>query len=406
MGKEENNVRTGRFSSTNPNLQQIPSREKVMRLMFKASPGYVIIGGDYSQQEPRLLTHMCKDPKLIETYNNKKDLYATIASMVFKKDYWECMEKWEDGSPNPTGKGIRSKAKGIVLGVMYGMGAKLMSTMLKVSVEECIKILEEFYEMFPTIKEFTVGNEEMAREKGFVEDYLGRRRHLPDINLPQVEIKAYKQEFVDNVFIDADLDSFINVFDDKETQHWIDEYYKANKNYNYNKKVEFKDRAKNAGIEVFDNGAFISKTLTQCTNARIQGSAATLTKKAMVEIYKDKRLMELGFRLLVPVHDELLGEAPIEHAEECERLLVDAMIRAGKPECSVNMKVDTYCVKHWYSDEVSYGIREAYLKYLKGDQPLTKEEAYDKLCSKYVELSRETVIQMCEDTFDHMYGNL
>ena len=59
---------------------------------------------------------MSQDPKLIDTYNNNKDLYATIASFVFHKDYWECMEHWEDGSPNPTGKGIRSKAKGLVLG--------------------------------------------------------------------------------------------------------------------------------------------------------------------------------------------------------------------------------------------------------------------------------------------------
>ena len=80
---------------------------------------YVIVGGDFSQesqQEPRLLTHMCGDENLMNTYNNKKDLYATIGSMVFKKDYWECMEHWEDGTPNPTGKAIRSKCKGLVLG--------------------------------------------------------------------------------------------------------------------------------------------------------------------------------------------------------------------------------------------------------------------------------------------------
>ena len=412
MGKEENNVRTGRFSSTDPNLQQIPSKEKVMRLMFKASPGYVIIGGDYSQQEPRLLTHMCKDPKLIETYNNKKDLYATIASMVFKKDYWECMERWEDGTPNPTGKGIRSKAKGIVLGVMYGMGAKLMASILKVSVEECNQILKEFYDMFPTVKAFTEGNVKSATEHGYVEDYMGRRRHLPDINLPQVNIKAYRQEKIQNdIFSDVNLEDFIKVLDDKEIAYWTEEYEKACKVYKYDKKVEFKERARKAGVDVFDNGAFISKTMTQCTNARIQGSAATLTKKAMVEIYSDKRLMELGFRLLVPVHDELLGEAPAENAEECEKLLVEAMIRAGKPECSVNMKVDTYCVKHWYSDEVSFGIREAFLQYVNGNpkkniEPISVEEAYQKMYNKYPELSQECVRAMCDDTFDHVNGKL
>ena len=70
----------------------------------------------HNKNEPRLLTHMSKDPNLIDTYNNKKDLYATIGSFVFHKDYWECMEHWEDGSANPVGKDIRSKCKQIVLG--------------------------------------------------------------------------------------------------------------------------------------------------------------------------------------------------------------------------------------------------------------------------------------------------
>lgn len=411
MGKEENNVRTGRFSSTDPNLQQIPSHEKVMRLMFKASPGHVIVGGDFSQQEPRILTHMCKDPKLIETYNNNRDLYATIAASVFKKDYWECMEYWEDGTPNPTGKDIRKKAKGLVLGIMYGMGAKLMSSIIKVSVEECKSILEEFYKMFPTVKEFTTGNETMAKELGYVEDYMGRRRHLPDINLPEVEIKAYKSvELEDNYIIDHD-DTTLKILDEDTIDKWTVEYFDKRKIKKFEDKVKFKEEAKSYGVDVFDNGAFISKTMTQCTNARIQGGAATLTKKAMVEIANDKRLNELGFKLLIPVHDELLGECPAENAEEVKPLLVDAMIRAGKPECSVNMKVDTYCVKYWYSDEVENAIRESYLNYINGNKkknldPISPEAALDKLQSKYCELSPETVKLMCEGQFDHVNGTL
>ena len=409
MGKEDNNVVTGRFSSTNPNLQQIPSHEKVMRLMFKASPGYVIIGGDYSQQEPRLLTHMCGDPKLIETYNNKKDLYATIASFIFKKDYWECMERWEDGSPNPGGKEIRSMSKKIVLGIMYGMGAKLMASNLNVSVDRCKEILEEFYKMFPTVKAFTQGNEQMARDLGYVEDYIGRRRHLPDINLPEIDVVAEQMIPIEDVFID-DLPKVITVVDENESKKWVD-IYNNDKAPSFKKKPIFKDKAKTLGLKVIDNGAFISKATTQCTNARIQGSAASLTKKAMVEIYKDKELMNLGFRLLVPVHDELLGECPVENADKVEKLLVDAMIRAGKPECSVNMKVDTYCVKHWYSDEVANGIRDAYLQMIKGNeskgiQPMSEQSAYAKLCSKYVELSDETVLKMCRGEFDHLNDTL
>ena len=83
---------------------------------IKTRTRYVIVGGDYSQQEPRLLTHMCGDDKLKETYNNKKDLYATIGAFVFHKDYWECMEHWQDGSPNDSGKVLRARCKQLVLG--------------------------------------------------------------------------------------------------------------------------------------------------------------------------------------------------------------------------------------------------------------------------------------------------
>lgn len=411
MGKEENNVRTGRFSSTDPNLQQIPSKEKIMRLMFKASPGYVIVGGDYSQQEPRLLTHMCRDPKLIDTYNNKKDLYATIAASVFKKDYWECMEHWEDGTPNPTGKGIRSKAKSLVLGIMYGMGAKLMASMLDTTIDECLNILDEFYNMFPTVREFTQQNEQMAKEKGFVEDYLGRQRHLPHAQLKELRIKGTKKVLIENdVFLEDLKDSYLTIEDEELTRIW-NEKYDQMKNKSYNNKVKFKEQAKLNDIDVFDNGAFISKSMTQCTNARIQGSAATLTKKAMIDIFRSKELNDLGFRILVPVHDELLGECPKENSDKVEELLVKIMVDAAKPDCSVNMKVDTYCVKHWYSDEVANSIRETFLDYCNGNEKkkivaISKEEAYEKMIHKYEELSRQTVIDMCNDEFDHVNGKL
>ena len=406
MGAEEHNVRTGRFSSKSPNLQQIPSHVKIMRLMFKASPGHVIIGGDYSQQEPRLLTHMCKDQRLIETYNNKKDLYATIGSMVFKKDYWECMEHWEDGTANPEGKEIRSRCKQLVLGIMYGMGAKLMASNLKVSVEECKQILEEFYKMFPTIRKFTLDNEQMARDLGYVEDYMGRRRHLPDINLPDIEFIATQEIPVEtDVFLEP-ISNTLRIYDKETSDKWL-ENYRNDKSFEFRKKPKFKELAKSAKVKVVDNGAFISKATTQCTNARIQGGAATLTKKAMVEIYKNKELMDLGFKLLIPVHDELLGEVPIENADKACKLLAQTMINAAKPECSVDMKVDTYCVKYWYADEVSYSIKDDYMKLIKGDakkgvSPKSEQDALKELYAKYEELNPITIDKMCNGNFDYI----
>lgn len=289
---------------------------------------------------------------------------------------------------------------------MYGMGAKLMATLLKVSVDECKQILEEFYKMFPTIKQFTLGNEQMAKDLGYVEDYMGRRRHLPDINLPEIEFVAHQEMPVEtDVFLEP-IKNTIEVYDKETSERWLSDY-NNDKSFDFKKKAKFKELAKASKIKVIDNGAFISKATTQCTNARIQGGAASLTKKAMVNIYKNKELMDLGFRILVPVHDELLGEVPIENADRACELLAQTMIDAAKPECSVAMKVDTYCVKYWYSDEVSYSIRDEYLKMLKGDEkkglaPKSEDEALEILNDKYSELSPITIEKMCKDTFDYI----
>ena len=404
MGKEENNVRTGRFSSTQPNLQQIPSKEKIMRMMFKASPGYCIVGGDFSAQEPRILTHMCGDPTFLDVFNTGKDPYATISSLVFKKDYWECMEHHQDGSPNPTGKALRSKAKGIMLGILYGMGPKLMSNILGVTFEECLDILDEFFNMFPKVKEFTQANENMAKTLGYVDDYMGRRRHLPDALLDEIEVRAKKKCIANSsVFIDCD-DVMLDIPDEETSKIWFEKFKTNYAGKGYNAKVDFKNLAKSNGIDTFDNGAFLSKTMTQCTNARIQGGAATLTKRAMIDIYNSKELRDLGFRLLIPIHDELLGECPIENSEQVEKLLAKTMINAAKPECTVSMATDTYAVKHWYADEVFNSLRDDYIHAELSGENL--DDHIQSVISNHPELNSDVIISMCTGTYDPKYGGV
>lgn len=107
---------TGRFSSSEPNLQQIPSHEKSIRMIFKATDGYTLVGSDFSQQEPRLLSQYSQDRNMIDAYKEGKDLYATIASGVYRMSYWDCMEHHEDGTPNPEGKKRRGSVKSLLLG--------------------------------------------------------------------------------------------------------------------------------------------------------------------------------------------------------------------------------------------------------------------------------------------------
>lgn len=133
-------------------------------------------------------------------------------------------------------------------------------------------------------------------------------------------------------------------------------------------------------------------------------SAATLTKKAMVAIANDELMKKYDFHLLIPVHDELLGECKAEYVEEAAQRLTELMINAAKPDCTVGMKCDAYIVKHWYADEVFAQIHDTYSQYVKNG--CTKEDAIKKIGEEYPELLIETIKQMCEGTFDVLSENV
>lgn len=284
---------------------------------------------------------------------------------------------------------------------MYGMGANLMSQQLKVSYEECQEILKNFYEKFPKIKEFTDGNAIAAKEQGYVEDYMGRRRHLPDANLPEVKVIAKKKVSTNcDLFLDCQAkDVFLEVEDKEATARWTNEY---NANYagkGFKTKTKFKELAKENGVDVLDNGAFISKTMTQCTNARIQGSAASLTKKAMVNIFRDKEINDLGYKLLIPVHDELLGECPVENAEKVSERLAYLMSNAAKPEVDVPFVTDPYILKRWYADEMLNEIQEYISTAIEKDGK-TREQAIAEVKAEHEEFSDEILDKFCDGTYD------
>ena len=151
--------------------------------MFKAQDGYVLIGGDYSQQEPRLTAHCSNDEKMKESYHQGKDIYATIASLAFDKPYEECKEFREDGTVNPEGKERRSQAKAIVLGVTYGKGIPAIGEDLGISTQKAQAVYDKVMESFPMLEKFMHDTQEKAREHGYVETPWGRRRHLKDMQL-------------------------------------------------------------------------------------------------------------------------------------------------------------------------------------------------------------------------------
>ena len=178
---------TGRLSSVDPNLQNIPSHNKEIRQMFKAQDGYVLIGSDFSQQEPMVTAHLSNDKKMQEAFINGKDIYATIAALAFHKPYEECKEFREDGTVNPAGKERRTQAKSIVLGILYGRQIPSIAEQLGVSTKEAQAIYDKVISSFPALGKFIEDSQNMARTEGYVTTAWGRRRHLHDMQLEPYE---------------------------------------------------------------------------------------------------------------------------------------------------------------------------------------------------------------------------
>lgn len=347
---------TGRFSSQDPNMQNIPSHNKDIRKMFVADDGYVLMSSDYSQQEPKVMTQMCGDQKMLDAYRKGRDLYAEIASLAFNRPYEECLEFYLDENgkktdkTNKEGKERRSQAKSILLGILYGRGLTSVAEQLNCSKQKAQEIQNKVFKGFPAIPKFEEDSKQMAREKGFVTTLWGRKRRLPNMQLPKYEFdfEAIVQQNFDPLSFELSesIDDFVDY-------NLMDKYTRLMDNaYGRQQKEEIKARAKQEGLIIKDNGGYIADAERQCVNSRIQGSAADMTKKSMILIGNDKRLKELGFRLLIPVHDELIAECPIENAVECKKRFADLMSEAAKDKLEVPISCDVACTYQWYGEEI------------------------------------------------------
>ena len=339
-------AKTGRMSSDNPNMQNIPSKNHDIRQMFVASPGNVLMSSDYSQQEPKVMTVMCQDPMMIEAYQNGKDLYASIASLAFNKPYEECLEFRPDGTTNKEGKARRSQAKSILLGILYGRGLNSVAEQLHTTKKKAQEIQDKVFKGFPAIKQFEDDTKYMAETYGFVTTFWGRKRRLPDMQLPEFEFK-WKDGYGD-----VDPLAFDTEVTETEVPEDIQKKYISKLHRNPFKKKPIYAEAEAEGIIITDNGGKIADATRQCVNSRIQGSAADLTKLAAIEIYHNERLRELGFKLLVPVHDEFIAECPEEHAKECAELFSKCMSDAAR-DMNIPISTDVEVTERWYGEPLN-----------------------------------------------------
>ncbi|MBD0393601.1 MAG: DNA polymerase I, partial [Microcoleus sp. C1-bin4] len=274
---------TGRLSSSNPNLQNIPIRTEFSRQIRKAflpEPGWLMVSADYSQIELRILAHLSQEPVLIEAYRNNRDVHTVTAQLLFEK---------EEVTPDE-----RRFGKTINFGVIYGMGAiKFGRSMGKTSADGK-EFIKRFNERYSKVFEFLEKVKKEAIALGYVTTILGRRRYLNFESESILDLKGRNPQ---------DIHS---------------------------------DRLKSLSRDD-------AQSLRAAANAPIQGSSADIIKLAMIEV--SKILQNYQARLLLQVHDELIFEVPPDEWEELQPKIRSAMENALP--LSVPLIVDIHAGQNW-----------------------------------------------------------
>jgi DNA polymerase-1 len=259
---------TGRLSSSDPNLQNIPIRTeqgRQIRSAFVADEGNVLLSADYSQVELRVLAHLCKDPTLIQAFQHDQDIHRIVASEVFAVPLDQVSAE------------MRSRAKGVNFGIIYGQTPFGLSRALRIGQEEAADFIRTYRQRFPRIDEFLQACIAKAKSDGYVETIFGRRRRIAHIHSANPQRRAMAERLA--------------------------------------------------------------------INSVVQGSAADLIKKAMVNI--DARIRREGraARMLLQIHDELLFELPASSVAPDGEMIVAEM--AGAIELRVPVKVDVGVGANW-----------------------------------------------------------
>ena len=263
---------TGRLSSTDPNLQNIPVRTddgRRIRTAFVAPAGSKLISADYSQIELRVLAHIADIPQLKKAFAEGLDIHAMTASEMFNVPI-EGMES-----------SVRRRAKAINFGIIYGISAFGLANQLSISREEAGEYIRTYFKRFPGIRDYMEATKTQARLHGYVETLFGRRMHFPRIVSSNPSEKA------------------------------------------------FSERA--------------------AINAPIQGSAADIIRRAMVQMLPALAEAGLKTRMLLQVHDELIFEAPDDEVEASLPIITAIMEKSPEPafQLSVPLKVDARAAQNW-----------------------------------------------------------
>jgi len=274
---------TGRLSSSNPNLQNIPIRTEFSRQIRKAfipAEGWLLVAADYSQIELRILAHLSEEPLLIETYQNNGDVHTVTAQLLFEKD---------DITPDE-----RRLAKTINFGVIYGMGAQRFARESGFSQSQAKTFIDRFYERYARVFRYLQQMQQAAIAQGYVETILGRRRYF---NFGSESLKALRGRNPS----DIDLN------------------------------------------EICLCDQYDAQLLRAAANAPIQGSSADIIKVAMIRLHD--LLASRRANLLLQVHDELVFEVHPDEWDDLQPQIRTAMESAV--DLKVPLKVEMHAGQNW-----------------------------------------------------------
>ena len=373
---------------------------------------YKLVGSDYSAQEPRITTFLSGDPAMRQAYLEGKDLYCVIAANIYNNNYEDNLEHYPEGTVieldgkqtvcgykthlNKAGKERRSVAKMVLLALTYGMGPSTLAKRINKTNQEAQEIFDNFFKSFPKVEELINSSKEFLRTHGYVEDWAGRRRHLTDYFLNPYEATYKDEETVIAKTFNPILGCENRPLMDDKIASWLARARTTRNNKDFDQLAQL--ALKEDGIILSANTGRIAQAERQCLNARIQGSAASLTKLAMIQIHNSQALKDLDAKLVMTIHDEVMLECPALYAEQASEILPRIMIDAAAPYIDVPMKCDPAVESRWYTSEYAVAVQEEFKKLTKAG--LERDAAFEKLYEKHPELPEEAIYKTITEGID------
>lgn len=333
---------TMRFTSKNINFQNIPSGDRDIRKVFRASEGNNLISADYSGQEVRITAQLAQDERMIKAYEEGKDLYSEVASIIFHVPYEDCVNT-RDGEFFAEGNDRRETAKAIVLGIIYGKQPYSIAKDLGITSKEGQEIYDSVLDSFSGLRKLMEDTLDTAKTKGYVQTVVGTKRRLPEFGWDNFEIEG---DYLSGTQVNNLLRRLNNTRGFQATKNLIE---KESRN----------------GVRITDNTGRKMQAERQALNARVQGSASFILKKALIMINEDRELNNYNTQIVNIVHDEIIAEVPSIYAEKAAKRLKELMIQASVEVgiTDVPMEVDTVIIDRWKGEEVEEG--DYWLDYLR-----------------------------------------